>query len=103
MANRDGVSNELTAVVVDALLAIPEFVDPSSRQLILGELGDLGTVIPRHSSARLDAFSLVTTCRRYPGGLLQLLAAIRQAVGEVPEVQDLSRAINRVIQQDGCD
>lgn len=103
MANRDGVSNELTAVVVDVLLTIPEFVDPSSRQLILTELGGLGTVIPRHSAARLDAFSVVATCRRYPGGLLQLVTAIRQAVGEVPEVQDLAQAVDRLIQQEGCD
>jgi effector-associated domain 2 (EAD2)-containing protein len=96
----DRISAALTVVVVDVLLTIPEFVAPAGRQLILAELGELEAAIPRHASARLDAFSVVSTCRRYPDGLLRLVEAVRHTVGDVPEVYDLARAVAGATQPD---
>ncbi|MEU7800220.1 hypothetical protein AB0B10_13180 [Micromonospora arborensis] len=68
----------LLAPLVDALLAIPEFVRPSDREEILSLLrGHVYAAIRRSSAARVDAISVVRTCLRYPGALAELVEAVR--------------------------
>jgi hypothetical protein len=63
---------------VDALAAIPEFQRPQDREVILGLLrGPVYTAIPRSSVARLEAVNAIRTCLRYPGGLTELVDAVR--------------------------
>jgi hypothetical protein len=64
--------------VVDAVLDIPHFQTPAGRDdvLLLLPRGVSGAV-RRMSTARMDTISIVQTCARYPGGLTDLVEAIR--------------------------
>jgi hypothetical protein len=85
--------------IVEALLAIPEFADPRGREeilsLIRGE-ADVWAVIPRHSSARLDAVSVVRTCVRFAGALHELTEAVRLCSGDGPQTARLEAAVATV-------
>ncbi|MEV0176377.1 hypothetical protein AB0I00_35355 [Streptomyces sp. NPDC050803] len=68
--------------LTDALLAVPEFVEPHGREEILGLLRTgVRAAIPRHSRARLDTISIVRTCARRPGALRELGEAVLLCAG----------------------
>ncbi len=63
---------------VDALAMIPGFQRPQDREVILGLLrGPIYTAIPRSAVARIEAVNVIRTCLRYPGGLTELIEAVR--------------------------
>lgn len=75
---------------VTALLAVPEFGSPATRDLIVGRLGtEIGSLAPRSPSARLDAVGIVGTCLRFPDGPRWLAAAVRSCLGDTPETRHL--------------
>jgi hypothetical protein len=77
--------------IVEALLSVEEFRDPSGRQEILSLLrGPVYGAIRRHPAARTDAISIVRTCSRYPGGLRELVEAVRFFAPESPATDRLT-------------
>lgn len=63
---------------VEALESVPEFQNPTAREEILRLLrGRILTAIPRQQTARLEAVSVIRTCMRFPGGLEELVEAVR--------------------------
>ncbi|MEU7611729.1 hypothetical protein [Micromonospora sp. NPDC049204] len=68
----------LLGPLVDALLAMPEFLRPNEREEILSLLrGQVYAAIRRSSAARADTISIVRTCLRYSGALAELVEAVR--------------------------
>jgi hypothetical protein len=75
-------SISLIAPVVDALMEIDEFADPNGRQLILTMIRrNIATAVPRSNRDRMDAFAIVKTCTRFPGGLSELVSAVGFVLG----------------------
>ncbi|MEV8443784.1 hypothetical protein AB0425_40970 [Actinosynnema sp. NPDC051121] len=62
--------------IVAALLRAPGFDTREGRDLVLREV-PFAASIPRHSSDRADAVSIVRTCAHYPNGLKALQEAVR--------------------------
>jgi hypothetical protein len=62
--------------IVGALLRAPGFDTREARDLVLREVS-FAASIPRHSSDRADAVSIVRTCANYPNGLKALQEAVR--------------------------
>lgn len=78
---------------VDALESIPEFRRPNDREVILGLLrGPIYTAIPRSPVTRIEAVNVIRTCLRYPGGLTELIEAVRFFAGEDPAMDRFERA-----------
>lgn len=74
--------------LTDALLAVEEFVEPRSREEILGLLRiGVRAAIPRHSRPRLDTISILRTCARRPGALRELAEAVLLCAGGGPEAE----------------
>ncbi|MFF0017192.1 hypothetical protein [Streptomyces sp. NPDC005374] len=89
-------SNAAVAAVVEALLAVPEFRAPVSRQEMIGLVrGDIGlwAVVPEMPTVRTTALAVVRTCLRFPGALAELVEAARLCAGDVPEVEALGTAV----------
>jgi hypothetical protein len=64
--------------VVEAVLDIPHFQTPAGRDDVLMLLSrDVSGAVQRMSTTRMDTLSIVSTCARYPGGLTDLVEAIR--------------------------
>jgi hypothetical protein len=64
--------------VVEAMLDIAVFHTTEGRDAVLTLLRrDLASSIARLPTARMDTMSIVATCDRYPGGLTELVEAIR--------------------------
>jgi hypothetical protein len=63
---------------VEALESVTEFRSPAAREEILRLLrGSVHTAIPRQQTARLEAVSVIRTCLRFPGGIEELIEAVR--------------------------
>jgi hypothetical protein len=64
--------------VVEAACEIDILTTPAGRDAVLALLRpDLASAIARSPTPRLDVIQIVTTCARYPGGLTELVEAIR--------------------------
>jgi hypothetical protein len=64
--------------VVEAVLAVAHFQTPDGRDAVLMLLPrEVAAAVRRMSTARMDTMSIVSTCARYPGGLDELIEAIR--------------------------
>jgi hypothetical protein len=87
-------SQSQLARVVEALLDIPAFAAPDSRQQVLALIRpEVAGAIPRHAAARVDAFSIVRTCLGYAGGLPDLVEAVRQFAGGSTAMRRLDEAV----------
>jgi hypothetical protein len=83
------------APMVDALLAITEFGGVGFRDEVLSLLRrEIGGSVPRSTRARAEAVSLLSTCRRFPGGLPELREAVRLCAGDTPQVLAFCAAID---------
>jgi hypothetical protein len=83
------------ALMVDALLAIPEFASAAFRDEVLSLLRrEIAGSLARSARARPEAVSLVMTCQRFPGGLGELREAVRLVGGNSPEVLAFSSMID---------
>jgi Effector-associated domain 2 len=84
--------------VVEAVLDIPEFAMPQTREVIISLLPTrIATAIQRHPQSRVEAVSVVRTCMRYPGGLESLIEAVRSITTSSPEVRRLEDAVARLV------
>jgi hypothetical protein len=54
-------------------------------------------VIPRSADARSDTYEIIRTCLDYPGGLQELLRALRGFAGDSLALGRLERAIARLL------
>jgi hypothetical protein len=84
--------------VVDALTSVPAFANPSGRDLIIGLLrGEIGAAVVRTGATRMDAVSLVQTCRRFAGGPEELAQAVNLVAAGSPEADRLIKVINELL------
>ncbi len=84
--------------VIDCMLAIPKMMTEQGRGQVIGALPpDLAAVISRSQEPRSDTYEIVRTCLDYPGGLQQLLHALRGFVGESLAMREVERAVARLI------
>ncbi|MFI9766348.1 hypothetical protein ACIHJG_05710 [Streptomyces sp. NPDC052415] len=85
---------ERLSALTDALLAVPEFVEPQGREEILGLLRiGVRAAIPRHSRPRMDTISILRTCAHRPGALQELAEAVLLCAGGSPEAEAAHRLI----------
>lgn len=64
--------------VVEAALDIAVLETPAGRDAVLMLLRpEMASLVPRMPTARMDTMNIVSTCARYPGGLTELVEAIR--------------------------
>ncbi|GAA1033131.1 hypothetical protein GCM10009557_33880 [Virgisporangium ochraceum] len=82
---------------VEALESVPEFQSPTAREEILRLLrGRVYTAIPRQQTARLEAVSVIRTCMRFPGGLEELVEAVRFFASGDPSMDRFEAATRRL-------
>ncbi len=86
------------ATFVDALLAIPTVRQESGRRLLLDHLRpEMANAVPYFPQTRHHVFSLVRTCMNYPGGLDELLSAVRELEGASIPVRRLDETVTRLL------
>ncbi|MEW2519087.1 effector-associated domain 2-containing protein [Actinacidiphila alni] len=85
------------AEVVDVLLDLPEFRDPPTRSVIVGELDpQISARIPRHVSIRLDVIAIVRTCLYTPGGLAALVDVLTLFCGDTHTLARLRELVENL-------
>jgi hypothetical protein len=85
------------AAVVDALLQIPEFCRPNDREEILSLLPrPVYASIRRSPAIRVDAVNVVRSCLRHPGGVTELVTAVRVVAGDDPAIDHLEKTVERL-------
>jgi hypothetical protein len=86
--------------LVDRLLAIPTVAQEASRRLLMDHLrSDMANAVPYFAQSRHHVFSLVRTCMNYPGGVEELLSAVRLLEGESAPVLRLDATIAELLAQ----
>lgn len=84
--------------VVDRMLDVPLMASEQGREQVMGVLRrEVAGAVPRQATARMDVYAIVTTCLDYPGGLRELLMAIKGLAGESMAVLRLEQTIARVL------
>lgn len=84
--------------VVNQMCKVPLMANEQGRNQVMGIVrGEISGAVPRHAEARQDVYSIVSTCLDYPGGLGELLVAIKVLAGEAMPVMELERTIARVL------
>jgi hypothetical protein len=65
------------------LADIPVMKADESRERVVGALRPaISGTIPRHAALLMDVYSIVQTCRDYPGGPTELMSVIRGFSGD---------------------
>jgi hypothetical protein len=83
--------------VVEMLLAIPIMTTPEGREQVVGSLRpEVAVRIPRRSQAQLDTHSILRTCLDFPGGLGELLTALKAFAGDSEPMRALEETIERL-------
>lgn len=86
------------ALLIENLLAIPEFRNPDFRNDLTTMLRiEITGGLARSQRARAEAVNLVGMCARFPNGLLELLDAVRVCAGDSPEVRMFHAAVAEVL------
>jgi hypothetical protein len=84
--------------MADDLLDIPQMRSERGREGLIGVLPPhIAGVVPRAPEAKADLLAIIRTCLDYPGGLQQLLTAVRGLVGESMAVRRLEQTIAQVL------
>jgi hypothetical protein len=82
---------------VDALLEIEEFRTTSGRHEILELMRpDISSALPLQPTVRLQAISLLRTCRRFSGGLPELLEAVRFFAAGTAAMERFAAAVSKL-------
>jgi hypothetical protein len=85
---------DLVAPVIDAILDVPAMADYGSRVAILNALSpQIRDAIPRHPVARVEVLNIIRTCQNYPGGLRELVSAIRVIERDSTPMASLDAAV----------
>lgn len=83
--------------LIEAMLEIEHCQTPAARDVILQMLPrEMAGAIPRMATARMDMTSIVNTCARYPGGLAELVEAIRFFAAGSIAMTRLDAAVTRL-------
>ncbi|MBE1534347.1 effector-associated domain 2-containing protein [Actinomadura algeriensis] len=97
-AEPDSVPPHAVFTVVDAMCAVSLMATEQGRNQVMRIVrGEIAGAVPRHAEARMDVYSIVTTCLDYPGGLRELLVAVRGLAGESMAVMELEQTVARVL------
>ncbi|MFG3192048.1 effector-associated domain 2-containing protein [Streptomyces omiyaensis] len=95
------VPDEALPGLIGLLSASPGMADQQQRQLVVSLLPpELAGSIPRFGAARPDIVSIVRACRRHPGGLTALVAAVSLIEAGSPEERAVSEWADRWIRPD---
>jgi nucleoside phosphorylase len=85
---------EQRMALVELMLAVPAVADERSRQVMVECLSPrISATIRRFASARLDVSEILATCLDFPGGVGELIAAIRSLAGDSHPVRRLVEAL----------
>jgi hypothetical protein len=83
--------------VVEMLLAVPIMTTPEGREQVVGSLRpEVAVRIPRRSQAHLDTHSILRTCLDFPGGVGELLTALKAFAGDSEPMRVLEETIDRL-------
>ena len=86
--------------LVKMLLAIPIMTTQEGREQVVGSLRpEVAVRIPRRSQANLDTHSILRTCLDFPGGVAELLTALRAFAGDSEPMRALEETIDRLGRQ----
>ncbi|WP_246492072.1 effector-associated domain 2-containing protein [Actinomadura alba] len=98
-AGRQGSMDDLFEVV-KMLLAVPIMTTQEGREQVVGSLRpEVAVRIPRRSQANLDTHSILRTCLDFPGGVAELLTALRAFAGDSEPMRALEETIERLGRQ----
>lgn len=76
----------LILLLFDRLIAVPTITQEGSRQLVIAQLRpEMANAVPYFAQGRLHLLSLIKTCMNYPGGVEELVSAVRLVEG--PSIQ----------------
>ncbi|MFB4318160.1 hypothetical protein [Actinomadura sp. 21ATH] len=91
-------SGDVLFELVEHALAIPQMTAERSRERVVNALPlQIRSVIPRSFDARSDTYEIIRTCLDYPGGLQELLRALRGFAGDSLALGRLERAIAQLL------
>lgn len=86
--------HDILRPLISAVLQVPTMADRDTRAAIISTLSpDLRDAIPRNPVPRVEILNLIRTCRNYPGGLRELVSAIRLIEGGSRAMADLDAAV----------
>jgi effector-associated domain 2 (EAD2)-containing protein len=85
--------------VVEAALDVDFLATPAGRDAVLMLIRpEVASAVPRMPTARMDTMSIVSTCARYSGGLIELVEAIRFYAAGTFAMARLDAAISEHLQ-----
>lgn len=86
--------------VVDRMLDVAIMAREQGRDEVVRALRrEIAGAVPRHPEARLDCYSIISTCLDYPGGMRELLDVLRGFAGGSMSMHRLEQAIAQVLPQ----
>jgi effector-associated domain 2 (EAD2)-containing protein len=84
--------------IVERLMDIPPLAPPEGRQALVNLLrAEIAIRIPRRTQAHLDLQSILLTCLEFPGGLRELLEAVRTVAGDTLALRRLTETVRRYL------
>jgi len=88
--------------LADALDALPCMADPSSREIVIGQLPSaIAGAIHRHNQRRMEVMEILRACLDYRDGVRQLLAVAQGLEGDSLPLRRLSAVVAEVLPQLG--
>ncbi|OLT37380.1 hypothetical protein BJF79_29545 [Actinomadura sp. CNU-125] len=84
--------------ITNHMCEVPLMATEQGRNQVMGAVrGEISGAVPRHPEARQDVHSIVNTCLDYPGGLHELLTAIKGLAGQSMPVTRLEQTIAQLL------
>src|SRR5262245_24205575 len=75
--------------LVRALLKCSSFSTPRWREIVVSDLGEIGTEVKLTGAAKDDVISIVTTCENHPEGIEKLLWIVNEYEGKTKAKREL--------------
>ncbi|MBW8486848.1 effector-associated domain 2-containing protein [Actinomadura parmotrematis] len=96
-ADRPFLAPQLLFVLAERVLDVPVMAREQGRNRVVDALRpDIAHMIARQPEARLDVFGIVQTCMDHPGGLRELVAALRLITGDSGSVARLQDTLDHL-------
>jgi Effector-associated domain 2 len=96
--------HDILRPLITAIRNVPSMADPNTRAAIISTLSpDLRDAIPRNQVSNVEILNTIRTCRNYPGGLRELVSAIRLIEGESRAMANLDATVLQIGETTGID
>lgn len=81
-------------LLFDRLLEVPTITQEAGRRLVMDQLRpEMANAVPYFAQSRLHILSLLRTCMNYPGGVEELLTAVRLVEGNSTPIRLLDETV----------